>query len=226
MPIGPRRRIEMQTNRSGKRRVAMGNRLAGILGVTLCASLVTVGICSPQQDGARRSSPDQANASIPKQRDDQEEWRQGLQAKAKQNFDAEAERERSGDRSTSNTTADFDHCFGQRLEETAINLKNFDGVIRQLQSGPPQMSGSAAETTARPAGPELAPAQHAAEFDRLENAWQRYGELACEAAFHQAAFHQFDGGTGAPSFQMQCELKLTRDHLRELDLIYGSDLHL
>jgi hypothetical protein len=25
---------------------------------------------------------------------------------------------------------------------------------------------------------------------------------------------------------MQCELKLTRDHLRELDLIYGSGLHL
>ena len=204
----------------------MGNGPAGVLGVTLCASLVTGGICSPRQDGAKQSSPDQANAAKSTQRGDQQEWRQALQAQAKQIFDAEAERERSGDCSSSNTTVEFNHCFGQRLEETAINLKNFDGVIRQLQSGPPQMSGSAAETTARPAGPELAPAQHAAEFDRLENAWQRYGELACEAAFHQAAFHQFDGGTGAPSFQMQCELKLTRDHLRELDLIYGSDLHL
>jgi uncharacterized protein YecT (DUF1311 family) len=199
----------------------MGNGLAGVLGVTLCASLVTVGICSGQQDGDKRSSPDQANASRPKQLDYQEEWRQGLQAKAKQIFDAEAEREGSGDCSSSNTTADFDNCFGQRLEETATNLKNFDGVIRQWQSGSPQMSVSAAETTAGPAGPELTPAQHAAEFDRLENAWQQYRELACEAAFHQ-----FDGGTGAPSFQMQCELKLTRAHLRELDLIYGSDLHL
>jgi hypothetical protein len=29
-----------------------------------------------------------------------------------------------------------------------------------------------------------------------------------------------------PASQMQCELKLTRDPMRELDLIYGSDLHL
>jgi uncharacterized protein YecT (DUF1311 family) len=65
------------------------------------------------------------------------------------------------------------------------------------------------------------PAQYAAEFDGLEKAWQQFRELACKAAFHQ-----FNGGTGAPSFQIQCELKLARDHMRELDLIYGSDLHL
>jgi uncharacterized protein YecT (DUF1311 family) len=202
----------------------MGNGPAGVLGVTLCASLVTGGICSPRQDGAKRSSPDQANASKPTQPDDQQEWRQALKAQAKQIFDAEAERERSLDCSSSNTTAEFNHSFSQRLEETPANLKNFEGVLRQLQSGPPQMSGSAAQTTAGPAGPagpELTPAQHAAEFDRLEKPWQQYRELACTAAFHQ-----FDRGTGAPSFQMQCELKLTRDHLRELDLIYGSELHL
>jgi hypothetical protein len=28
------------------------------------------------------------------------------------------------------------------------------------------------------------------------------------------------------SFEAQCELKLTRDHMGELDLIYGDDLHL
>ena len=211
----------------------MGNRLAGVLSVTLCASLVTAGICSPRQDGAKRSSPDQPDAKRPTQGGTQQEWRQALQAQAKQIIDAEAERERSGDCASANTTVEFDHCFSQRLEETAANLKNFDGVIRQLQSGPRQMSGSAEETlagpagpagpagSAGPAGPELTPAQHAAEFDRLESLWQQYRELACTAAFHQ-----FEGGTGAPSFQMQCELKLTRDHLRELDLIYGSGLHL
>ena len=208
----------------------MGNRLAGVLGVTLCASLVTAGICSPRQEGAKRSSPDLANAKQPRQGDKRQEWRQALQAQAKQIIDAEAERERSGDCTSANSTVEFDHCFSQSLEETAANLKNFDGVIRQLQSGPPQMSVSADKTptgptgaagSAGPAGPELTPAQHAAEFDRLESIWQQYRELACTAAFHQ-----FEGGTGAPSFQMQCELKLTRDHLRELDLIYGIDLHL
>jgi hypothetical protein len=36
----------------------------------------------------------------------------------------------------------------------------------------------------------------------------------------------FDGGTGGPSFDLECRLKLTRNHMRELDLIYGEDLHL
>jgi uncharacterized protein YecT (DUF1311 family) len=141
---------------------------------------VTAGVCSPQLDEGRRSSPEQAKGSIPQQGDDQQQWRQRLQAQAKLIFDAEAERERSGDRPTSSTTFEFDNCFVQRLEQTATN-----------------------------------------EFDALEKAWQQFRELACTAAFHQ-----FDGGSGESSFQIECELKLTRDHMRELDLIYGSDLHL
>jgi hypothetical protein len=199
----------------------MGDGFVGILGLTLGASLVTAGICFRQQDEGKQSSPEQAKVAIPKQGDDQEQWRQRLQAQAKQISDAEAERERSGDCTTSSTTAEFDNCFVQRLEQTATNSEKFDGIIRQLQLGSPQIFGSASETTAGTAGPELVPAQYAAEFDGLENAWQQFRELAC-----RTAFHQFDGGTGAPSFQIQCELKLTRDHMRELDLIYGSDLHL
>jgi uncharacterized protein YecT (DUF1311 family) len=62
--------------------------------------------------------------------------------------------------------------------------------------------------------------QLVAEFDRVEEVWERYRESAC-----RAAFHQFAGGTGGPSFEMQCQLKVTRDHMRELDMIYGADLH-
>jgi uncharacterized protein YecT (DUF1311 family) len=199
----------------------VGDGFVEVLGLTLCASLVTAGVCSRQQDEGKRSSPEQAKVSIPKQGDYQEQRRQRLQAQAKQIFDAEAERERSGDCTSSSTTAEFDNCFVQRLEQTGTNLGKFDGIIRQLQLGSPQIFGSASETTAGSAGPELMPAQYAAEFDGLEKAWQQFRELACKAAFHQ-----FNGGTGAPSFQIQCELKLARDHMRELDLIYGSDLHL
>jgi hypothetical protein len=34
------------------------------------------------------------------------------------------------------------------------------------------------------------------------------------------------GGTGGPSFQLECMLNLARDHMRELNMIYGEELHL
>jgi uncharacterized protein YecT (DUF1311 family) len=55
----------------------------------------------------------------------------------------------------------------------------------------------------------------------VEQSWWQYREVACAAAFHQ-----FDGGTGGPSFQLECKLKLARDHMRELSLIYGGELRL
>jgi uncharacterized protein YecT (DUF1311 family) len=199
----------------------MGDGLFEILVLTLCASQVTAGVCSRPQEEGRRSSPEQAKVSIPQQGDDRQQSRQRLQAQAKQISDSEAERERSGDCPASSTTSEFDNCFLQRLEQTATNLEQFDGIIRQLQLGSPRISGAPSETTAGSAGQELAPVHYAAEFAALEKVWEKFRELACTAALHQ-----FDGGSGASSFQIECELKLTRDHMRELDLIYGSDLHL
>lgn len=62
----------------------MGDGFVEVLGLTLCASLVTAGVCSRQQDEGKRSSPEQAKVSIPKQGDYQEQRRQRLQAQAKQ----------------------------------------------------------------------------------------------------------------------------------------------
>jgi hypothetical protein len=119
----------------------MGDGLVEILDLTLCASLATAGVCSSQQDESKRSSPKQAKDSIPKQGGDQEQWRQHL-AQAKQIFDAEAVRERSGDCTTASTTAEFDNCFDQRLEQNERNLEKFDGIIRQLQLGSPRFSAA------------------------------------------------------------------------------------
>jgi hypothetical protein len=82
------------------------------------------------------------------------------------------------------------------------------------------MPGASEGPTTGPAGPVLSQGQLVAEFDQVEKIWGKYLESAC-----QTAFHQFAGGTGGHSFEMQCRLKLTRDHMRELDMIYGSDLH-
>jgi uncharacterized protein YecT (DUF1311 family) len=146
--------------------------------------------------------------------------RLSLQGQAKQVFDAEMAREKAGDCPNAATTYDSNVCLGRELTLTEQNLKSYEGIIEGLLSPPPQMPGQAGANVPGPAGPSLTPKQLTEEFESVERGWRAYRETACAAAFHQ-----FDGGTGGPSFQMECELKLTRDHMRELDMIYGGDLH-
>jgi uncharacterized protein YecT (DUF1311 family) len=151
--------------------------------------------------------------------------RQSLQALAKQIFDAEMARESAGDCPDAKTTYDFNICFSDEGVTTVKNLNAFEGIIRKLILPEPQSPAQADTEPSQPvmgiSGPALTPEQHSAEFDQVEQSWRKYRETACTAAFHQ-----FDGGTGGPSFEGQCELKLARDYMRELDLVYGSDLHL
>jgi uncharacterized protein YecT (DUF1311 family) len=151
--------------------------------------------------------------------------RQGLQAQAKQIFEAEMAREKAGDCPDARTTADFNNCFGDEGTTTEKNLTSFEEIIRKIILPEPELPAEPGAETSQPAmgiaGPSLTPQQFAAEFDRVEQSWRQYRNTACTAAFHQ-----FNGGTGGPSFEGQCELKLARDHMRELDMIYGSDLHL
>jgi uncharacterized protein YecT (DUF1311 family) len=151
--------------------------------------------------------------------------RLSLQAQAKQIFDAEMDREKAGDCPDAKTTADFNNCFEDEGTTTEKNLTGFEGIIRELNAPEPPLPGRPGAETTQPvmgiSGPGFTPEQFLAEFDRVEKAWREYRQTACTAAFHQ-----FDGGTGGPSFEGQCELKLARDHMRELDMIYGNDLHL
>jgi uncharacterized protein YecT (DUF1311 family) len=148
--------------------------------------------------------------------------RQVLQAQAKQIYDAEMAREKSVDCPDAQTTYDFNVCYGKQGTITDQNLSSFEGIIRELLApGPAMPAAETGEPVRGIAGPALTPQQLSAEFDRVEQSWRQYRDAACTAAFHQ-----FGGGTGGPSFELQCELKLTRNHIRELDMIYGNDLHL
>ena len=153
------------------------------------------------------------------------EKRQRLQAQARQIFNAEMAREKAGDCPEAQTTADFNICFGDQGTITEQNLTTFEGIIRELNAPEPPLPGQTAAETNQPvigpAGPSLTPEQFLTEFNHVEEVWRNYRETACTAAYHQ-----FNGGTGGPSFEGQCELTLTRDHMRELDMIYGMDLHL
>jgi uncharacterized protein YecT (DUF1311 family) len=163
----------------------------------------------------------------PEQRVYQQQWkeymakRQSLQAQAKQVFDTEMAREKASDCPEAKTTYDFNICYGDQVATTDQNLKSYEGIIRELMASQPQMPGEPTTEMHGPGGPSLTPKQIAEEFDRVEQDWRQYREKACTAAFHQ-----FDGGTAGPSFEMECKLKLTRGHMRELDMIYGEDLHM
>jgi uncharacterized protein YecT (DUF1311 family) len=149
----------------------------------------------------------------------------GLQAQAKQVFEMEMAREKMGDCPAAKSDYEFNVCYGKQLAITDQNLNSYEGFIRKLLAPPPQVSGQPAVEGNLPAngiaGPVLSSPEFEREFERVEQSWAQYREVACSAAFHQ-----FEGGTGGPSFQLECMLNLARDHMRELNMIYGEELHL
>ncbi len=163
----------------------------------------------------------------PEQETYQQSWNawhqdhQNLQAKAKQIYDAEMAREKAGDCPAAQSTLDFERCYGKVLDSVSASLKDFESTLHALMVPPPPMPGSTEANVPGIAGPHLTSGQLSSEFDQVEQRWRDYQKSACAAAFHQ-----FHGGTGGPPFEAECEIKLTRNHLRELDLIYGNDLHL
>jgi uncharacterized protein YecT (DUF1311 family) len=191
--------------------------------VALCGNLFFLPLCMSQQSagGVSSSAPQQALTPVQQAYRKYTERRSSLRAKGGEVFDAEMAREKAGDCKDAKTQADFDYCYGEQLAITEKNLDSFEQVIRGLQAGEPKTTEELAKQPAGPPGQELSPEQFAAEFNAVEKAWHNYRDLACKAAFHQ-----FEGGSGAPSFEMECELKLTRDHMRELHMIYGEDLYM
>jgi uncharacterized protein YecT (DUF1311 family) len=140
-----------------------------------------------------------------------------LQVQGKQIFDVEMAREKAGDCPNANSDYDFGVCYQKQLEITDANLKSFESTIHDLLAPEPQMPGETDTHPPGPSGPSLTAAQLTAEFESVEQLWQQYRDAACTAAFHQ-----FDGGSGAPSFGMQCRIQIARDHMRELKTIYGE----
>jgi hypothetical protein len=154
----------------------------------------------------------------------QQQWadymarRQTLQAQAKQIVDAETAREKAPECPSATTTYDFNLCYSRQTRIADAGLRSLEGIIRELLAPPPEKPGPVFPAASGVAGPTLTPEQLIAEFNRVEQTWDQYREAACSAAVHQ--FH------GGPGVQGECQVRLARDHLRELDLIYGAALHL
>lgn len=184
----------------------------------LCSLLITSFALATQQSGTRPKK-----LLTPAQKAYQEELqrvraeRDRLRAAAKQAFDAEMAREKAGDCPAAHTTYDFNMCYSSQNTITEENYKAYTGTVRALLGLKNPLAPGVKEgpLPPGPAGPELTPEEDVTEFDKTESLWSAYKEAECTVAFHQ-----FGGGTGGPSAGMECKLRLTRNHMRDLDSVY------
>jgi hypothetical protein len=141
--------------------------------------------------------------------------REHLQKQAKQAFDAEMARDKTGDCPGEYTTRGSDICLEKASKVTDANYATFTGAIREIlalvdpdspESGPTGMPPMADESVQ--------------EFDALQSTWEQYRKIATDAAYDE-----YKGGTYAPVFDEEVDQKLIRAHMRELDYIYDGALH-
>jgi hypothetical protein len=164
------------------------------------------------QQGASAAEKVRASQQAQRQLDAQ---RERLIAQAKQVFAEEMGRERAGDCKGGSTTYDFNVCFDKAVAVADTSLKKYEEAIQGVLGL--RYPDSPSQPVTGVAGVELTPEQAAAEFVKLEQAWQVYLRAASAAARNQ-----FDGGTGGPSFGLETHLRLVRNHMRELNQIYGE----
>jgi len=190
---------------------------------------------------AQQSQPQPKKIFTPEQQEYQQELkeffakRESLQAEAKRPFDAEMLRENAGachkaegtyafdecDCQDAKSTYDFNVCYGKETSITSQNLKDYEEAISKLLALKyPDFPGLPAINAPGPVGSDLTAEQNVSEFDKVKQAWHSYMDAACTAALHR-----YGGGTGSPSFEMECRLRLMRDHMRELNFIYSLMLH-
>jgi uncharacterized protein YecT (DUF1311 family) len=128
-------------------------------------------------------------------------------------FDREMEREKAGDCPNVVTTYDENVCLGQEVATTTANYKDYADTLRSLMG----LRDSSAIVADGPTGTPPTPDEMAKEFDRIETAWDAYRTVLCSAAYHQ-----YRGGTIAPSIELSCNLRAMRTHIRELGGILGN----
>lgn len=191
--------------------------------IVLCGLLFFAVSGSGQSDTQQTPPLKKKKTLTPEQQEFQRKLREymakrpDLQRRAKQFLDSEAGREKTAECPDAKSMYEINICFGNEAELTDQNLKGYRAIIGELISSVPDMPGP---PTIGPTGAALTPTESAAEFGRVEEAWQQYRNVACKAARDQMG-----GGTAAPSSEMSCLIELDRSHMRELDSIYWIELH-
>jgi uncharacterized protein YecT (DUF1311 family) len=143
-----------------------------------------------------------------------------LRSSAISAFAAEVAREKAPECPNASTTYDINMCLSHEGDLTDANYKAFTTALRSMLALPvPTMPGSDGGLEG-PSGREGTPATNTAAFDAAELAWRTYATAECGAVDTL-----WRGGTIVNSVVDECDLRMVRARLHELDLAYGVRLH-
>jgi hypothetical protein len=141
---------------------------------------------------------------------------ESLRTKAQSAFDAEMNREKTGDCRSAVSTREMEECLSAEIAKTQANYSAFAGAIRSMLALEVPTLPSAPSYSG-PTGTAPTAAQNVAEFDQLEAESKHYREDAAKAAYNR-----YKSGTFSPVFGAQAEQRLLRLHFQELAFVYES----
>ena len=191
----------------------------------LCLALALVPACATAQTQTQQDRP--RKILTPEQIAYQQQMKtfyaemDRLRTAAKSAYTSEIAREKAGECPNAITTVDINQCLSHEDEVTEANYKAFTSVLRAMLALPvPTMPGASGMPAIGPSGPEATPATNAAAFDAAESAWHTYAAAECGAIDTL-----WRGGTIVNSMVGQCNQRLARTRLHELDTAYDMLLH-
>jgi|SRR5579862_1638917 len=137
---------------------------------------------------------------------------QQLQTVATFSYSAEMTRTKTRECSRALSTSEMRECMNREVEKTKANYEAYVGALRSSEAlaSPEEQPG----TDPLPGHP-LRPDERAKEFDAVESAWQAYAKAQCATAYDTSR-----EGTSAGVTQLECELRLMRDRMTELESVY------
>jgi uncharacterized protein YecT (DUF1311 family) len=100
------------------------------------------------------------------------------------------------------TTVGWEQCLGKEVEFTENHLNAFLEAVRAILA---EEDGSAADAESTGKGKELS------LLNSSDRAWRDYKKNLCGLAFAG-----FDGGTGAPSAELECDYRLDREYVKQV----------
>jgi uncharacterized protein YecT (DUF1311 family) len=135
-------------------------------------------------------------------------------------YTAEAAREKAGDCPNVATTYDSVMCLSKEGDITDANYKAFTSTLRAMLALPAPTFPGETTPSVGPSGREATPATNTAAFDTSEAAWQTYAKAQCDAVDTL-----WRGGTIVNSMVGECNLRMARARLHELNDAYEMPLH-
>jgi uncharacterized protein YecT (DUF1311 family) len=135
-------------------------------------------------------------------------------------YTAEIAREKAPECPNASTTYDINMCLSKEGEITDANYKAFTSALRAMLALPAPTFPGETTPSIGPSGREATPDTNTAAFDAAEAAWHTYTTAECAAIDTL-----WRGGTIVNSMVGECDLRLTRARLHELNDAYEMPLH-